>query len=158
MPKKLTPMQKAVKATNKDMKKNETVRVLVGRAYTNDDCDDLVAPLGQPEIDLIKKSIKFLKATHGITSVRMEIRNPHSTNSLDEVMTSDQYEVHEDNVWSELPVEQFKKNYEKFEQSEETCRLTIFIDNQGEINLDLEFGSNDPDTAMSAIVFRGKNF
>lgn len=158
MVKKLTAHQKAVKSTKKEVKQNQAVRVLIGRAYTNDDCDDLVAPLGQPEIDLIKKSVKFLKATHGITSVRMEIRNPHSTTSLDEVMTSDQYEVHEDNVWSELPVEQFKKCYEKFDQSEETSHLTVFIDKQGDINLDLEIGSADPDTAMSAIVFRGKKF
>lgn len=158
MPKKLTAHQKAIKATQKDMKKNETVRVLVGRAYTNDDCDDLVAPIGKPEINLIKKSIKFLKATAGITSVKMEIRNPHTTTSLDEVMTPEQYEEYEDNNWGDLMVSQFALQYPKFDQSDETCRLTIFIDTQGEINLDLEIGSDSPDTAMSAIVFRGKTF
>lgn len=154
----LTPHQKALRATERDMKKHSTVRVYVGRTFTNDDCADLVAPLSQPEIDTIRKSVKFIKGNESVKCVYMDIRNPHVIDDLESVIGESNYEEHEQNNWSVIPLKKFSENYEKFTQSDEICRLKIWVDESNETHIDLIVGYDDEENAMASQVFCGKRF
>jgi len=144
----------------KEITKNIS-RVFIGRSYTNDYVNDLIAPLTTTEIELIKNAVIFLKGSNN-SSLRVDfiLSNPHTSNAIGNVLYSDQMDSYDNDDYEpmEVPFNQFIKGYKHTKLVNETSRLTIFIDSQGDINLDLEIGSNDPDTAMSAIVFRGKSF
>lgn len=156
---KLTPRQKALNATIRDMKKHETVKVYVGRTYTNDDCADLVAPLSQPEIDLIRKSVKFIKGNEAVKCVYLDIRNPHICDDLEKVIGEANYEEHDMNHWSVIPLKKYNEMYaECFTQSDETCRLKVYMCDDGRTSIDLIVGYGNDDTAMAANIFTGKRF
>lgn len=156
---KLTPRQKALNATIRDMKKHETVKVYVGRTYTNDDCADLVAPLSKPEIDLIRKSVKFIKGNEGVKCVYLDIRNPHICDDLEKVIGEAKYEEHDMNNWSVIPLKKYNEMYaECFTQSDETCRLEVYVEEHtGDTRVDLIVGYGD-DNAQIANIFCGRRF
>ena len=159
MAKKLTAMQKAVRATNRDMKKYEPVKVYVGRTFTNDDCADLVAPISKPEIDMIRKSVKFIKSNESVKCVYLDIRNPHICDDLEKVIGEEKYEEHEQNNWSVIPLKKYNENYaECFTQCDESCRIKVWVAEDGTTHVDLIVGYDDDENAMASQIFNGKRF
>jgi hypothetical protein len=157
---KLTARQKALNATIRDMKKHETVKVYVGRTYTTDDCADLVAPLSKPEIDIIRKSVKFIKGNEAVKCVYLDIRNPHICDDLEKVIGEENYEEHEANNWSVIPIKKYNAMYaECFTQSDETCRIKVWVgDEDGLTHVNLIVGYDDEANAQAAEIFVGKRF